>query len=381
MIYNNRFAKDGRARRDSMHSPAIQPAAPPGRNEPAPPYRPTLAYRVSGTLNRWVWRAPLPRRVVARLSTLVYRNPPMPSELVLSIIDALAAADVRCWIGGGWGVDALVGERTRTHRDLDLVVEEQDTQRAVEVLEELGYWEWYHVDSDVPLFSRVVLHDHELAGRAIDLHPLALARTQVEFTTGTIGGREVPCMSVELQLKTHSNYRKRWRDRADLTRLRRLREGSATTLIVPVPSAGGLLHESSREAGLPAHITILYPFLTNRAVGRDTELALETLLREIPPFEFTLSRVGSFPGVVYLAPEPATPFVAMTQALVERWPDHPPYRGAYEEIVPHLTVAYGDAVPAGLAERLPIGARAEEVWLMGRAGGRWVRRKAFPLGT
>jgi hypothetical protein len=341
---------------------------------------PTLVYRVTGTLNRWLWRAPLPRRVVARLSTLVYRNPPMPGKSVLAIVDALQAADMRCWISGGWGVDALAGERTRIHRDLDLVVEEQDRQRAVDVLGELGYWEWYRADSDVPLFSRIVLHDHELAGRAIDLHPLAPSSMQAEFTTGTIEGREVSCMSVDLQLETHSNYRKRWRDRADIAVLRRLLEGAATTLIVPVPSADGLLAESSREDGLPAHITLLYPFLTARAIGGETEQTLGALLGEIPAFDFELSEVGRFPGVVYLAPEPAAPFVALTRALVERWPERQPYGGAYEEIIPHLTVAYGETVPSGLAERLPLTARVEEVWLMSRAGGRWVRRSAFPLG-
>ncbi len=357
-----------------MHSPATQPSPAPARNGP------TLAYRVRGTLNRWVWRAPLPHRVVARLSTLVYRNPPMPGESVLAIIDALSAADVRCWISGGWGVDALAGTHTRTHRDLDLVVEEKDNQRAVEVLEELGYWEWYRVDSDMELFSRIVLHDHELAGRAVDLHPVALSSMQADFTTGTIEGRKVPCMSVDLQLKTHSNYRKRLRDRADVAVLRRLLDGSATTLIVPVAPADGLLEESVRAEGLPAHITLLYPFLATRAIGRDTEQALGTVLGGVPAFDLVLSEVGRFPGVVYLVPEPAAPFVALTEALVQRWPDHQPYGGAFEETVPHLTIAYGDTVPADLAARLPLRARVDEAWLMSRSAGRWTRRATFPLG-
>jgi hypothetical protein len=375
MTYNGRFVRDGGPLRDSMRSPAIQPAAPPARSEPA------LAYRVTGRLNRWVWRAPLPRRVVARLSALVYRNPPMPEEEVLAIINALQAGDVRFWISGGWGVDALARRRTRTHRDLDLIIQQQDTQRAVQVLEQLGYWEWYRADSDVPLFSRIVLHDHELAGRAVDLHPLELSSMQVKFTTGAIEGREVPCMSLDLQLQTHSNYRKRLRDRADLAVMRRLLEGSATTLIVPVPSAEGVIEESSREAGLPAHITLLYPFLAARAIDRDTESVLASVLLKVPSFDFALTEVGRFPGVVYLAPEPAAPFIALTEAVVQRWPHQQPYGGAFEQIIPHLTVAYGETVPAGLAERLPLTARAQEVWLMGRSSGRWVCRRRFPLGS
>jgi len=357
-----------------MRSPAIQPAAPPKRNEPS------LFYRLTGRLNVLVWRAPLPRRVVARLSTTVYRNPPMPEDVVLAIIGALQAAGLRCWISGGWGVDALAGKRTRIHRDLDLVVEDRDIQRAIEILADLGYWEWYRADSEVPMFSRVVLHDDELAGRAVDLHPLEISGTQVEFATGEIEGRQVPCLSLALQLKTHSSYRKRWRDRADIALLRKLGEGSATTLIVPVPSAEGLLQKSAREAGLPPHITLLYPFLNARTIHGETESTLASLLQEVPSFDFALSEIGRFPGVVYVSPEPATPFVALTQALAERWPDHQPYGGAFQEVIPHLTVAYGAPIPSGLAERLPLTARAEEVWLMSRVAGRWVRRRAFPLG-
>jgi hypothetical protein len=357
-----------------MHSPATQPAAPPERDEPS------RFYRLTGRLNVLIWKAPLPRRVIARLSATVYRNPPMPEDAVVAIISALQTAGLRCWVSGGWGVDALAGKRTRVHRDLDLVVEDRDIQRAVEVLADLGYWEWYRADSEVPMFSRVVLHDHELAGRTVDLHPLEIAGTQVEFATGKIEGRQVPCLSLALQLKTHSSYRKRWRDRTDIALLRKLGEGSATTLIVPVPAAGGLLQKSAREAGLPPHITLLYPFLNARAIDDETESALASLLQEFLSFDFALAEMGRFPGVVYLAPEPATPFVALTQALAGRWPDHQPYGGAFQEVIPHLTVAYGAPIPDGLSEHLPLRTSAEEVWLMSRVAGRWVRRGVFPLG-
>src|SRR5665213_1879374 len=358
-----------------MRSPTIQPAATPKRNGPS------LFYRLTGRLNVLVWRAPLPRRVIARLSAMVYRNPPMPGEAVLAIISALQTAGLRCWVSGGWGVDALAGKRTRIHRDLDLVVEDRDIQRAIEVLADLGYWEWYRADSEVPMFSRVVLHDDELAGRAVDLHPLEISGTQVEFATGEIEGRQVPCLSLALQLKTHSSYTKRWRDRTDIALLRKLAEGSATTLIVPVPAAEGLLQKSAQEAGLPPHITLLYPFLNARAIDDETESTLASLFQEVSSFDFALAGIGRFPGVVYLSPEPATPFVALTQALAERWPDNQPYEGSYQEIIPHLTVAYGAPIPSGLAERLPLTARAEEVWLMSRVAGRWVRRRVFSLGT
>ena len=52
-------------------------------------------------------------------------------------------------------------------------------------------------------------------------------------------------------------------------------------------------------------------------------------------------RTGRFPGVVWLAPEPAEPFIALTELLAAAFPDHPPYEGAHDEIVPHLTLGLG----------------------------------------
>ena len=49
---------------------------------------------------------------------------------------------------------------------------------------------------------------------------------------------------------------------------------------------------------------------------------------------------GSFPdGVLYLAPEPAEPFGALTEAFAAAWPEYPPYGGSFTDVVPHLTVA------------------------------------------
>jgi len=98
----------------------------------------------------------------------------------------------------------------------------------------------------------------------------------------------------------------------------------------------------------------------------------------------SLAAVRRFPRVLYLAPEPAAPFVAMTEACARRWPEHPPYAGAFADVIPHLTLAEGPE-PPGLAERaasmLPLRARAETAWLMTpRPGGGWKRRALIPLG-
>lgn len=132
---------------------------------------------------------------------------------------------------------------------------------------------------------------------------------------------------------------------------------------------------------MPAHVTLLYPFLPVRSVDAVAERTLCSLMLATAAFDFSLASVGRFPGVVYLAPEPAAPFVALTGALVERWPEHPPYGGAYPEVVPHVTLAYGEAVPEDVLARLPLRVRAREVWLMARAFRRWSRLACFPLGA
>ncbi len=72
----------------------------------------------------------------------------------------------------------------------------------------------------------------------------------------------------------------------------------------------------------------------------------------------------AFPAnVVYLAPDPAEPFVALTEALAAAFPDCPPYGGAFDEPVPHLTI--GHTRSAGRTPHAPGGAR----WRMGLEAG------------
>ena len=44
----------------------------------------------------------------------------MSADSAAAILAALDARDAEVWVGGGWGVDALLGEQTREHSDLDL---------------------------------------------------------------------------------------------------------------------------------------------------------------------------------------------------------------------------------------------------------------------
>ena len=129
--------------------------------------------------------------------------------------------------------------------------------------------------------------------------------------------------------------------------------------------------------GAPSHVTLVFPF-------GDDESGLEALFAAAPPFDFELIGTASFPdSTLYLEPEPAEPFVRLVEALAARYPDHPPYGGTHETIVPHVTV--GQDVPDDDERRigaaLPIRCRAEAVtWLEEGPDGRWAERRRFTLG-
>ena len=154
-----------------------------------------------------------------------------------------------------------------------------------------------------------------------------------------------------------------------------------TALIVAVPEAEQavaalrLQHDSSAALGVPAHLTILFPFLDAAEIDED---AIGEVLAGHEAFDFELVSVETFDdGHVYLAPTQAERFVSLTRSVWRRWPDHPPYEGAFETVVPHLTVS---DEPIECAVELPIPARADAVTLIEEgADGRWFSRRRFAL--
>lgn len=166
----------------------------------------------------------------------------------------------------------------------------------------------------------------------------------------------------------------------------------ASAVIVRVPVPPGIERLRTRwdwaaSAGVPAHVTVLFPFLAPRDLAPATRRELVAIAAATDPFEVTFRRVGRFPGVVYLAPEPDEPFARLTAAIAARYPDHPPYGGVFDQVVPHLTVAESATAPpdeiAMAAEaHLPIRHRVTtlEVLVEG-AEGRWHSRWRVPFGS
>jgi 2'-5' RNA ligase len=169
-----------------------------------------------------------------------------------------------------------------------------------------------------------------------------------------------------------------------------------SALIVTVPRAAPLVEGwLERTAGMkpshgvPAHVTVLFPFVPAEEIDDALLEELRGLFAGFEPFGLTLPRLARFPTTLYLDPEPAGPFRELTRAVVERWPEHQPYEGEFDEVVPHLTVAQGekellDAAEADVSRKLPLVTRATEVTLLvegERFGERWEPRARFPFGS
>ncbi|XTZ14982.1 nucleotidyltransferase domain-containing protein [Micromonospora echinospora] len=167
------------------------------------------------------------------------------AEEVHAVLDALASVGCPAWIGGGWGVDALVGRQTRSHRDLDLLIPADREAAALRSLGLLGYevetdWRPVRVEVVAARRGRVDLHPVTFDATG-DAHQAGLDGASLRypgesFTTGTIAGRTVGCLSVEQQVLLHSGYAPRAVDHADLALLRQLASGAAGQ----PPQASGL---------------------------------------------------------------------------------------------------------------------------------------------
>lgn len=148
----------------------------------------------------------------------------LPAEDAAELCRMLEQAGVRYWVMGGWGVDALLASETRPHKDLDVLISVHDIESLHNVLEEHGFhrkrvWtenRWLDGGETSP--SAFVVADRQ--GRELDVHVidvLADGRVVQHFdhpwplpvsieTTGMVGGKSIPCVSLETQLAMHVGY-------------------------------------------------------------------------------------------------------------------------------------------------------------------------------
>ena len=80
------------------------------------------------------------------------------------------------------------------------------------------------------------------------------------------------------------------------------------------------------------HVTLLFPFVPRREASRELVAELRDFFGERPRPKFELARVEAFPEVVsYAAPEPADGLATLIRQLTARYPETPPYGGAFAD--------------------------------------------------
>lgn len=146
---------------------------------------------------------------------------------VLELYQAMEERSVTMWLDGGWGVDALLGEQTRPHGDIDLAIQRKDVDTLVKYLEETGFQRIRRGDESE--YNFVLGNDK---AQFIDLHVIELdeagngiygpKEAGVMYPAaalsgmGVILGKSVHCISPEWVVKFHSGYQLRAKDHHDV---------------------------------------------------------------------------------------------------------------------------------------------------------------------
>lgn len=168
---------------------------------------------------------------------------------------------------------------------------------------------------------------------------------------------------------------------------------SALIVVVPVaePVVGAhrLRYDQSAVWGVPAHVTVLYPFMPPALLSSSVMAQLGTLIASVPRFTVAFRRTRWFDRqVLWLEPQPGAPFRALTAAVASAFPAYPPYGGEHDEPIPHLTVgdtgteAELERVERAVSRQLPLWMDVSRVSLIqgSTQAHSWTTLATFPLG-
>jgi lincosamide nucleotidyltransferase A/C/D/E len=197
-------------------------------------------YRVIRVIYRVIARSPAGPLLRVPVVERVHRRitaPRVTCSDVVEIVRELGAAGVRMWLIGGWGCDALLGEQTRRHADLDLVIPETEERLAMRTLERLGFAVRARFDSkllnvaveliDPRRRRKVALHFVDIDSRegngwmtslSAAMQVIGLESYEL-FATGGVNGHSLPCLSAPTQLLLHTGYEPGDEDRRDVSLL------------------------------------------------------------------------------------------------------------------------------------------------------------------
>ena len=153
----------------------------------------------------------------------------MNADAVVALYRRLQALGIPIWLDGGWGVDALLGEQTRPHDDLDIVVEEHHLLGLRAALQDDGFKDVERDDTSA--WNFVLGHDD---GRLIDVHAIVFdaagngiygpAEHGLKYPAGSLSGVgrvesvEVKCLTAAFQV-ARSGYTLRDKEFRDVRAL------------------------------------------------------------------------------------------------------------------------------------------------------------------
>jgi 2'-5' RNA ligase len=139
--------------------------------------------------------------------------------------------------------------------------------------------------------------------------------------------------------------------------------------------------------GVPFHVTLLYPFAPSAELTSEVIGEARSFFAARAPFELELTRLASWPRVVYAVPEPEVVLRECMRGLFTLFPHWPPYGGEHADVVPHATL--GEDIDAAtvfpvIEQRvgglLPVQYPIDTVSLLEEvAPDRWRERERFPL--
>jgi hypothetical protein len=134
-------------------------------------------------------------------------------------------------------------------------------------------------------------------------------------------------------------------------------------------------------------VTVLFPFLPVDGLTPAVRSALARLAAKQAPFIARFSRVELREEMIWLVPDNPQPFLDLTGSVVIVWPDHPPYGGIHDTLIPHLTLLEcsdslaRDAALAAAVEICPVEVVVRELTVITEsASGAWRTRWRLPLG-
>lgn len=162
-----------------------------------------------------------------------------------------------------------------------------------------------------------------------------------------------------------------------------------TAVVVPVLAADGMLEAVARHypqavrQGVPAHVSLLYPFLDLPLVDEGVLRQLRSCAKDSASLSVTFAEFHREPGFVGLE---AKPLASLAGVVRGRWPNLAPYEGRFGNNPPlHLTIAMGvlpeaaDDVVEKLSGFLPLTVVVDQLWLVA-FDGVWHVVQTFPLG-